>query len=257
MATKAQIRTGVKTKITRSPSGIDTKIDEYIGMAVELFSSTLSAVHDDREYDYTVNSDDVAANVESYEVPSGLKTIWDLTWVDTSGNEDTFYPIQLVSPVDLYNARKHGLGHSTSEQVAAGGRFDLAVDTNTFVMGGGRRSGRATRSNQTGRPQMACRLGDKIFVYPRPGTTEVDNKIRLFAAMKAEVLTSDSDTNTITNNYPETLEAYVAALTEYYVFKDYPAGDKWLQQASLMLTSFATQDEINQLVNIPLSFSRS
>lgn len=255
MADREEIRTGVKTKITRNPSGIDSKINEYIDMAVELFSSTLSAVHDDYEYEYTVTQGHVDSDVESYDVPDRTKMIWDINWVDTGGTEDAIYPIRMVSPVDLYDAKKHGFGHSSGDSVAAGGRFDLNVDTNVFVPSGAR-MGRATRVNQTGRPQMAARVGDKLYVYPRPGDTEVGDRIRIFVGLKAEPLTLDADTNTITNNYPETLEAYVAALTEYYVFKDYPAGDKWLQQASLMLTSFATQDEINQLVNIPLSYSR-
>lgn len=255
MATRSDIRTGVKNKLERSPSNIDATIDEYIDMAVELFSNTLTAVQDEAEYQYTISQSDVDNNVESYTLPTDTKVVMDATYVNTSGSEDVFYDIRLISPLDINSVRKFGL--EGFESAAAGERFDFNIQTPTFLPSGVRsRFDGARRVNRKGRPRVAARIADKLHVHPRPGDPEVGDIIRIMVQLKPTALTGDSDTNTITNNYPQTLEAYVTALTQYYAFNNYPAGDRWMQQASLMLSSFARQDEINKLVNIPLGFSR-
>jgi hypothetical protein len=87
-------------------------------------------------------------------------------------------------------------------------------------------------------------------VYPRPSNSQVGWKLRILLAVKPKKLLTDTDTNTITENYPEALVWYVASLLWLAHLGDKQRGEAFLNTASLLLTSFATQQEISKLIGI-------
>jgi len=65
-------------------------------------------------------------------------------------------------------------------------------------------------------------------------------------------LQSDGDRNSITKNYPQALITYTAALFWLLHMNDSQRGQQTLGLATMLLQSFATQDEVNKLVNITI-----
>ena len=95
-------------------------------------------------------------------------------------------------------------------------------------------------------------LNNALHVYPRPGSSEQDNKIRLMLGLFPADLQSDSDKNSITKSYPQALITYTSALFWGLHLNDAQRAQQYLTTAQLLLSSFARQDEINKLVNVTL-----
>ena len=82
--------------------------------------------------------------------------------------------------------------------------------------------------------------------------SEQNNKIRLMLGMYPADLQEDGAKNSITKNYPQALITYTAALFWLLHMNDAQRGQQTLGLATMLLQSFATQDEVNKLVNITI-----
>jgi len=251
MPDRADIRTSVKQRLNRSPDDIDATLNEYINQAVQLFGHTLSSLYDEQRWEYVINSTDVTNEVDILNLPFGLKYILNLDYIDVSGSEDVYYPMKVVSPKDITSrVFNHGAFGNTNES-----GIDYGVQT--FTYGGNYQHGRrAGRVNHTAPPEMATRIANTLHIFPRPGIAELGDKIRLLGAFYPVALVTDTDTNTITANYPQALIAYVCGLYSLLTNRDSINGQMWMQQASLLLQSYRKQDEVSKLININVSFSR-
>lgn len=256
MADRADVRNNVKNIIGRQASGLDTNINTYIDIAVELLTNVVASVYDEAEYEHTVSSADISGNVSSYLLPSETKGIVSGSFIDTSGTEDIWYPIRSISPRDEHSPLKYGAGADTITG-GEGSRFDLSSGTITFMPSTSAGRSVQTRVNQTGRPEVMYRIGRNLHVFPRPGSDEENDKIHLVLQVKPDALADDDATNTITTNYPRVLEMLVAGLFYAGYFKDQGNGSFFVSQAATLVSAFAEQDEVNKLQNITLGFSRA
>lgn len=251
---RGEIKDAIKTMIGRSFSGIDDVLDEYINTAVELFSSIVSSVYDEEEWEHTISQTDVDNKVESYILPDNLKQILDVFYIDVSGTEKVYYPIQIISPIELDETRRYHIFYSPD--VSAGSLYDY---TTRDVVLPDYLAVEAGRVDTFGIPRICARKGERLFVYPRPGDQEVGNKIRIFIGVRPKGLTSDSginSTNTITLNYPRALILYVIAMFWSLYLRDLQAGQQWLGHAVNALQAFARADEIAKLSNAIINIGR-
>lgn len=255
MADRENIRDGVKNIVGRQATGIDTVINEYIDIGVELISNIVTSIYDEAIYEHTISQVDVDANTDSYLLPTGTGRIISASYVDKSQTEDVFYELEVKSPADEGKPLKYGFGREGITG-GAGSSFDFSSDTRTFLPTSHRSNTTQTRVNQDGRPEMAYVVGQNLHVFPRPGDDEVNDKLRIIITIRPDVLTDDSSTNTITTNYPEALKVLSAGLFYSGYFKDLANGGFFVQQAGSLVASFASKDEANKFQNITLGFSR-
>jgi hypothetical protein len=239
------IRNVVKSIVGRNFSGIDAVLDNLTNMAIELFGNTVSAVYDEFVYTHTITSGEVSAKTDEYNLPARTKMILDAYYIDVSGSDDVYYPIDIRSPIEFNEAGKY----SPSVQY---GRPSFNYATDTVKFGSPYGGGAASRADFSGIPNMGYRVNNAFHVYPRPGTSQQDNKIRLMLGMFPKELTDDSHSNSITENYPQALASYTSALFWGLHMNDAGRAAQFLTTAQLLLASFAKQDEINKLVNITI-----
>ena len=242
---RSNIVTKVKSLIGRNFSGIDTVITDLINVAVELFGNTVSSVYDEYTYTHTISSGEVSAGTDEYNLPNRTKVILDAYYIDVSGSDDVYYPIDIRTPVELNEAGKYAPSVKY-------GRPSFNYATDTIKFGAPYGSAGATRADYTGIPQMGYRLNNAFHVYPTPGSSEQDNKIRLMLGMFPADLQADGDKNSVTKSYPQALITYTAALFWGLHMNDVGRAQQFLTTAQLLLASFAKQDEINKLVNISI-----
>ena len=242
---RSNIRTKIKSIIGRNFSGIDTVINDLINIAVELFGNTVQSVYDEFVYTHTITSGEVTAKTDEYNLPNRTKVILDAYYIDVSGSDDVYYPIHLRSPIDFNES-----GNYTPSVKYGRPTFDYSSDTIKF--GVSYNTSGATRADYTGIPQQGYRVNNAFHVYPRPGSSEQDNKIRLMLGLFPADLQSDSDKNSITKSYPQALITYTAAMFWGMHMNDAQRAAQYLSTAQLLLASFAKQDEINKLVNITM-----
>ena len=242
---RSNVVTKVKSIIGRNFSGIDDVIKDLINVACELIGNTVQSVFDESVYTHTITSGEVTAKTDEYNLPNRVKQIMDAYYIDVSGSEEVYYPIHLRSPIEFNEAS----GYQSSPSY---GRPSFNYASDTVKFGPGYMSARTTRADYTGIPQMGYRVGNTFHVYPRPGSSEQDNKIRLLLGMYPADLQADGDRNTVTKNYPQALITYTAALFWLLHMNDTARGQQTLGIATILLQSFATQDEVNKLVNITL-----
>lgn len=255
MADREDIRDGVKTIIGRQASGVDTAINEYIDIANELISNTVTSIYDEAIYTHVISQVEVDADTESYVLPTGTGRIISASYVDKSQTEDVFHELRIISPGDEGKPLKYGFGRE-GQTGAAGSSFDFSTQPRTFLPTSHRSNTSHTRVNQDGQPEMAYVVGKNLYVFPRPGNDEVNDEIRLIVTRRPDLLTTDSSTNTITDNYPEALTVLAAGLFYSGYFKDISNGGFFIQQAGSLVASFANKDEANKFQNITLGFSR-
>jgi len=239
------IRNVVKSIIGRNFTGIDAVLDNLTNMAIELFGNTVSAVYDEFVYTHTITSGEVSAKTDEYNLPARTKMILDAYYIDVSGSDDVYCPIDIRSPIEFNEAGKY----SPSVQY---GRPSFNYATDTVKFGSPYGGGAASRADFSGIPNMGYRVNNAFHVYPRPGTSQQDNKIRLMLGMFPKELTDDSHSNSITENYPQALASYTSALFWGLHMNDAGRAAQFLTTAQLLLASFAKQDEINKLVNITI-----
>lgn len=237
------IRNVIKSVIGRNFTGIDTVLDNLLNIANELFGNMVSCVYDEFVYTHTITSGEVSAKTDEYNLPDRTKLILDAYYIDVSGSDDVYYPIHMRSPIDFDSAMSHGTAYGRPS-------FDYGSDTLKF--GPGYMSSRSTRADYQGIPQSGYRVNNAFHVYPMPGSTEQDNKIRLMLGMFPKELTDDAHSNSITENYPQALITYTTALFWLLHMNDAQRGQQALGLATMLLQSFATQDEVNKLVNITI-----
>ena len=253
---RSQIRDAVKDVIGRSTANIDTVLDKYIDIAVELFGNVIDSVYDEERHQHTIDSNDITNSIDNWKLPSTTKGILSAAFVEKSGTEKSFYPIKIVSPMLLTDMKR--FGGSSSGEFVAGGKFNWNTQTPTFLPSTSRGTrGRATRVDRPGQPTHASRIGTNIHVYPRPGDQELGDEIRLLLQVRPKTLLNDTDRNTITDNYPQALVTYVAASFTGGYFRDLTTAQFFLNQATTLLQSFATKDEISKLVGVGFNFSRT
>ena len=200
---------------------------------------------DEFVYTHTITSGEVTAKTDEYNLPNRTKVILDAYYIDVSGSDDVYYPIDIRSPIDFNEADSYG-------RVQRTGRPSFDYSTDTIKFGASYNSGGATRADYTGIPQLGYRVNNAFHIYPRPGSSEQDNKIRIMLGMFPADLQSDSDKNSITKSYPQALITYTAALFWGLHMNDAQRTQQFLTTAQLLLASFAKQDEINKLVNITM-----
>ena len=242
---RSNIVTKVKSLVGRNFTGIDDVIKDLINVANELFGNTVQSVYDEFVYTHTITSGEVTAKTDEYNLPNRTKVILDAYYIDVSGSDDVYYPIDIRSPIDFNEAASYG-------RVQRTGRPSFDYSTDTIKFGASYNSGGATRADYTGIPQLGYRVNNAFHIYPRPGSSEQDNKIRLMLGMFPADLQSDSDKNSITKSYPQALITYTAALFWGLHMNDAQRAQQFLTTAQLLLASFAKQDEINKLVNITM-----
>lgn len=257
MSTLADVRAGVKLKVGRefNSTEMDDVLDEYINMSIEVFGNLISNVYDEFLYQHTITSGEISSETNRWLLPTGIKAIADVRIIDPTGTESIYYPISIISNIDMWDTERYGLGGGSAR--SEGAYFDYGSDTVTFVPSQYRTSRRNTakRVDRDGRPELCTRIGSYLEVFPRPSTAEENWIIQMLLHEKPQSLSVDGDTNTITEQFPETLEAYVSALLLNLYYRNTIAGTSWLQQAATMLQAFATQDEINQLMGTVLEFN--
>ena len=205
----------------------------------------MQSVYDEFTYTHTITSGEVTAKTDEYNLPNRTKVILDAYYVDVSGSDDVYYPIHLRSPIDFNEA-----GNYTPSIKYGRPTFDYSSDTIKF--GVSYNTSGATRADYTGIPQQGYRVNNAFHIYPRPGSSEQDNKIRLMLGLFPADLQSDSDKNSITKSYPQALITYTAAMFWGMHMNDAQRAAQYLTTAQLLLASFAKQDEINKLVNITM-----
>lgn len=252
--TRGDIRTAIKTMIGRNFSGIDAVLNEYINTTVELFSSIVSSVYDEQEWEHTITQADVNNKVESYELPANSKQLLDVFYIDVSGTERLYYPITIISPIELDETSRKGIVGSFT--MSEGGLYDY---TSAHVTLPRQVYGDFGRVDFAGIPRVCARKGNRLFVYPRPGTREVGNKIRIFIGTRPSLLTADTgegSTNTITDKYPRALMLYTIAMFWSLYLRDLQTGQQWLQHAVNALQAFARADEIAKLSNAVIHIGR-
>ena len=242
---RSNIVTKVKSIIGRNFTGIDDVIKDLVNVAVELMGNTVSSVYDESVYTHTISSGEVSAETDEYNLPNRVKIILDAYYIDVSGSDDVYYPIDIRSPIEFNESSRYTAGVKYGRP-----SFDYASDTIKFGSPYG--AGSATRADYTGIPQLGYRVGNTFHIYPRPGSSEQDNKIRLLLGLFPQELQADGDRNTITQNYPMALITYTCALFWSMHMNDMQRGAQALATAQLLLASFAKQDEINKLVNITM-----
>ncbi len=59
---------------------------------------------------------------------------------------------------------------------------------------------------------MAYHVKRNIYLWPRPDSTEVDNKLEIFVSVRPAQLATDGASNTITTEMPRAFTHYVAGL---------------------------------------------
>lgn len=242
---RSNVVTKVKSIIGRNFSGIDDVIKDLINVAVELMGNTVQSVYDESVYTHTITSGEVSAKTDEYNLPNRIKVILDAYYIDVSGSEEVYYPIDIRSPIEFNESSKY-----TPSVKYGRPSFNYASDTIKF--GHSYHQSGASRADYTGIPQLGYRVGNTFHVYPRPGSSEQDNKIRLMLGLFPQELQSDGDKNSITQNYPMALITYVCALFWSMHMNDLQRGAQALATAQLLLASFAKQDEVNKLVNITM-----
>lgn len=246
---RGTIRTTIKTLVGRNFTGIDDVLNPLIDSAVELFGSTITNIYDEAEWEHQITQEDVNSKTDNFALPVKTKYILKASIINKTGSEPVYYPLTGVSPMDWYDL------NSLSRQ----GQFSdrPTEDYSTSITFGGLklRGWRAGRVDYAGIPRFYTRIGNNIYLYPRPGNNEVGYVLRVMLAVKPAVLATDTDTNVITDNYPDALIYYVGALLWLLHLNDQVRGAQWLQTASLYLQHFATEEEIKRLIGMTVKLS--
>ena len=242
---RSNVVTKVKSIIGRNFTGIDDVIQNLINVAVELMGNTVQSVYDEFVYTHTITSGEVSAKTDEYNLPNRVKVILDAYYIDVSGSDEVYYPIDIRSPIEFNESGKY----ASSVRY---GRPSFNYATDTIKFGSPYGGGAASRADSTGIPNLGYRVNNAFHVYPTPGSSEQDNKIRLMLGLFPQELQADGDKNSITKNYPMALITYVCALFWSMHMNDLQRGAQALATAQLLLASFAKQDEVNKLVNITM-----
>lgn len=254
MADLAGVRTDVKTWVGRDWSGINTVIDSAINASIEMFGRTLSAVYDEAQWEHTFDSVDTANDAENFALPLNTKYILNATMINPNGtNEDVYYPVRIVSPVDAYeidalDARgsrtRYGFDTSVTDISAS-----KIITWNTFDKHEYFPKGRVDRE---GIPKFCWRIGNNVHIYPRNSENEEDWKLRILIATFPAELSADGDTNTITNNYPRALAHYAAGIVWGARLGDMQRATSEFAIAGQLLSTIAHEQEIAKLINIQM-----
>lgn len=243
MSTRSDIRDDVKGLIPRRPGDIDDRINELIDTGIELMSSMIESVFQEELWKHTFTSAEITADTDNWALPSRTKRILSCALVDTSGDEDREYPLVPVSPKDKHRIGEiddnYGSAYYPETFPSAGWRWDL-----------GKRNIRRGTYKRDGRPRLYYRINNNVYVYPRPDTNEVDNRLEILIAKKPDLLTADDSTNVITENYPRALIHYVAGLLWKTSLNQQERGNSELQIAGKLMQEFAYDDEIQKLISV-------
>lgn len=247
MPSRSEIRTSVKTMIGRDFDGINTVLDEYIVDANEYFANSISAIYDIKLWEHEITSSDNSGDVNNWQLPVRLKGIQDAYYVDESADEKVFFKIDVVSPTAFYNDSRNP-SSSRGAGFAAGQRVNWT--SSASLVPAYYRTRNVARVDWEGIPYKSSRIGQRFYVHPRPGAAEVGNKIRLTLQMKPDELTGDGSENTITTHYSRPLILYTAGMFWSLYYGNLQTGQLWLRRAGDAMAAFATQDEINKLINL-------
>jgi hypothetical protein len=245
---RSDIRTIVKNITGRNFTGIDTVLNNLIDTAVELFGSTISSVYEEEEWSHTITQAEVDSKTDNWLLPSSTKQILKATVINPKGTEKVYFPLEIVSPMDWYDIGK--LDAYQVRQLS----YDYTVQTPR--LGDGLRVRYSGRVDYATIPRFCTRINENLFVFPRPSKNEVDWIIKVLLAVRPSALTSDTSTNIITDKFPYALIWYVGALFWLHHLNDVQRGQTFMQTASLLMTSFATQQEISKLSSITFKVAR-
>lgn len=245
--TRNEVTAVVKELVGRNWSGIDTTIYETINSVTELFGNSISAVYDEELWRHTFTTTDVSAEINSYELPSGIKYILNATAIDTTGDENVYYEMQAVSPIDAYKLdrldKRGRPGFYTGSKDISGSQ---TITWNTFTGSQGSAVGRVDR---TGIPKFYWRVGNNCYIYPRVSSEEVGWDLQITIAVKPDRLTTDTS-NTITTNYPYALAHFAAGILWGTRMGDTERANQHYLLAGQHLTAIATDQEISKLINM-------
>lgn len=242
MANRGTIRQDIKDLVGRNFTGIDTIIDKLINSTVELFGSTITSVYDESQWEHTFTQSEINAKTDNWQLPARTKHFLNAGVIDSSGSEKVYFKLNIVSPLDWYDISKLE-GFETGSLSP----FDYTVDPVTFRVG---RESITSRIDYSGIPKFITRIGNNVHVFPRPSSNEVGFTLRVLLAVKPSILTTDTDTNTIVDNYPDAIVYYAGALLWLLHLHDSIRGSQWLQIATVYLRSFATEEEVKKLLSI-------
>ncbi len=252
MAQFSNIRDNIYINIKRtSTAAMDSVLNLAINSAIELIGHNIPLIYEEELWEHTITSGDVSNKVDNFLLPTKTKFIRTATLIDTTtAGEETFYPLLILSPDDAYDTdkvegyRTGDIGYSTSgRDISVTGIWNL----NTFRRGGVSTIG---RSNRDGRPEMVYRIGKNIYIQPYSSSDYEDWNIRLLLVMYPDSLTANSDTNTITDNFPHTLMHFASGILWASHFHDQQRAQSEFQLGAQYLSEVATDDQLKKLVNM-------
>jgi len=253
VASLLDVRNNIYVNINRtSTATMDAVLTLAINSACELIGHTISSIYEEEFWYHTYVTGDATSKTENFALPSTVKLIRFMDLVDTTtAGEEVYYPLLQLSPDDLTDTNKvegyrsGNIGYTTSSRdiTGSGGIWSAS----TFSRGGLNSVGRSSRS---GRPEIMARVGANLHVHPYISTDYVGWKLRGLLVMYPDVLSGDTDTNTITNKYPYALTHFASGILWASHFHDQQRAQAEFQLGGQFLSSIASDDQIKKLVNI-------
>ena len=250
MAQLSEVRGYVKSWLGRDWTGIDTVVDNAINSAIEMIGRAIPLIYDEQLWEHTFDSDDVTNETDNFPLPVGTEFIRTATIIDPTGDEDVFYDMLVVSPDDAYKTEKYESWHGSSRPAFFTSTRDISAsqtfDWNTFRQGG---YGTVGRSNRTGRTEFCYRIGNNIYIQPRVDNSYLNWKFRLYLQMYPAQLSEDTDTNTLTNNFPHALAHFATGIVWASRLGDLQRGQAEFTLGAQYLQTIASADQISKLIN--------
>jgi len=245
--TLAEMRTVVKDIITHNIANLDTTVDHAINTAIEFMTQNVAAIYDEDIWSYTFTSANVSGKHDNYSLPDNTKYVRKVAYVDLSGTETVYRELEPQSPDDMYNYSE--VDRNRYGFVTHGG-YDYSGANNYNDFRNMNNLSPTSRVDAEGEPRMFYRVNNQLFIHPRPSTTEVDNKIEAFVHLYCAPLSGDSDTNTISINYPYACIHYAAGILWASKFNNLQRAQAEIQLGSSMLQAVANAQEMSKLVNL-------
>ncbi len=89
-----------------------------------------------------------------------------------------------------------------------------------------------------------------MYIHPYITDDYVGWKLRMLVVMYPDTLTADTDTNTVTENYPYALVHLASGILWSSHFHDPQRAQAEFQMGTQFLGSIASDDQIKKLINI-------
>lgn len=249
MADLQTVRGYVKDLLKRNYTGVDTTVDFCINSACELIGHTIPSIYEEELWQHTFDASDTAANTDNFALPDKTNFIRTAHLIDTSGDEYLFKPLHIISPDDAYDTDKlEGYRDGSYSFITDAHVLPSTWNLNDFNRG----IGRISRVNREGEPEFVYRIAKNVYIQPRSSADIEGWLFRLLLQKFPAELTNNTDTNTITVNYPRSLVHIAAGIMWGSTLGDLQRAQSELGFGAQGLQAVATNDQIGKLINIPL-----